>query len=76
MNRFLKKLYLAIVIPCALNLPVTLFWLTGIMIGDKFDYDFLELIVWLAAVFFLCAGTYLWILAGPVHDGGKTEHAI
>ncbi|MGI6000786.1 MAG: lipase family alpha/beta hydrolase [Candidatus Merdisoma sp.] len=72
MSRFLKKLYLAIVIPCALNLPVTLFLLTGIMIGDKFDYDFLELIVWLAAVFFLCAGTYLWILAGPVHDGGKT----
>ena len=76
MSRFLKRLYLAAAIPCALNLPDTIFLLTGIITRDKLDYDFLELVVWLAVAFFLCAGTYLWILAGPVYDGKQTGFRV
>ena len=72
MSRFFKKLYLAVVIPCALNLPVTIFSLAGVMTGEKMDYDFLELMVWLAAVFFLCLGTYLWLLVWPARDSART----
>ena len=76
MSRFLKRLYLAAVIPYALNLPDTIFLLTGIITRNKLDYDFLELVVWLAVAFFLCAGTYLWILAGPVYDGKQTGFRV
>ena len=71
MSRFLKKLYLAIAVPCALNLPLFLGMLEQLMEKAGAGMGVIRLLQILAAV--LLVLTYLWLLVWPVRDSARTE---
>ena len=70
MSRFLKKLYLAIAVPCALNLPLFLGMLEQLMEKAGAGMGVIRLLQILAAV--LLVLTYLWLLVWPVRDSART----